>query len=521
MDLVWPNGVRMSSVDWRHISNSEVFAGAYGVAQTVARPGDRLGCAVAVRSSRGAERAKLRSLAAALRGRANRIYLADLSYRKRGAFPSTELLANQDFSNGGLTGWATDASFSASVSDQVARLERNTIGAAAAALYQTLAVTQYAPHVIRALAASGRGTFASLIAGMNGINSATLTPGTGLSSCSGVPLTTSAQTWIYDGAASGNTAGDFFCIPFVSMQRCALVDNAPNQFLQSNTFANAAWTKNNVTATDNAVNGPDYLGNMARLTETAVNSTHEIGQVLTFSSGAQDIFVGCVLTALTRSWGRLRLIENTGSTVASAYFNLASGATGTIATGANWSDVRTGSVNLGGGYYYCYLIAKKTNAATSVSAFIGAATADNTGAYLGVAATNAIGVWHGVCTPSSVAVRFNATPTTSTASTGTAATGLAIYVKGLPASTSDLALRGDMVQIDNQIKFFAGDLKSDAAGFGTLVLDSPFPRALVDNAPVIFGSPMTKFYLARDVEYPTAPGDLSDFVFEFEQDLAA
>jgi hypothetical protein len=519
MDFVWPNGVVQNSVDWRHISNTEVSEGMYGGIQTIERPGDRLSCVITVRNSKGDARAKLRALAAALRGRANRIYLSDFSYRKRGSFPSAELFGNQDFSS--LTGWTTDASFTASVSDQVARLERNTIGAAAAALYQTLTVTQYAPYVIRALALSGRGTFASLIAGMNGINSATLTPGTGLTSCAGVPLTTSAQAWVYDGAASGNTAGDFFCVPFVSMQRCGLVDNAPNQFLQSNTFGNAAWTKNNVTATDNAVNGPDYLGNMARLTETAVNSTHEIGQVLTFSSSAQDIFVGCVLTGLTRTWGRLRLIENTSSTVASAYFNLSTGAVGTTATGANWSDVRTGSVSLGGGYYYCYLIAKKTNAATSVSAFIGAATADNTGAYLGVAATNAIGVWHGVCTPSSVAVRFNATPTTSTVSTGTAATGSSIYVKGLPASTSGVSLRGDMVQVDNQIKFFATDLKTDAAGLGTLVLDSPFPRALVDNAPVIFGSPMAKFYLASDAEYPTQPGDLSDFEFEFRQDLNA
>jgi hypothetical protein len=520
--FVWPNGVRKNSCDWRLISNCEAFPAAYGGVQTVERPGDRHACVINLRNLFGAERSKVLALIAALRGSANRIYLADPSYRKRGSFPSSELLANSDFATNDVTGWTTDAGYSAAVSDQVARCERSTIGATASALSQTVTVTQYAPYAIRALALPGRGTFASLVAGLSGINNTTLTPGSGLAAAAGISSTTGMTAFVFDASTSGNLAGDHFFVPYLSLQRCALVDAAPNLLLQSNTFANASWTKNNVTATDNAINGPDFLGNMAKLTETAVNSTHEVVQNITVTSGAQEIFLGCVVINLLRSWARLRLIENTSATVASAYFNLVTGATGTTATGANWSNLRTGSVNLGGGYFYCWIIARKTNAATSVASCIGAATADNVGSYLGVAATDAIGVWHAVSAPSSQPIRYNGTPTTSTAaSSGTPSSSANLYLKGLPASTSGLALRADRIQVDKQLKSATADLKSDAAGLGMIVLDSPFARTLADNTPVFFGDPMAKFRLVNDVEYPNVPGGLSDFTLQFEQDLSA
>jgi hypothetical protein len=77
-----------------------------------------------------------------------------------------------------------------------------------------------------------------------------------------------------------------------------------------------------------------------------------------------------------------------------------------------------------------------------------------------------------------------------------------------------------MVEVDGQFKFVAAPLDLDAAGNGLLQLDSPFARPIAHGAPIIIHQPMAKFILMEDGEYPSRPGDFSDFSLEFVQDLA-
>lgn len=474
------------------------------------------------------ERARLENFLYACRGQANRFHIPDFSrLTLRGSFPGSELLTNGGFESG-TTGWTVGGAYSLSASDSVGRVMRLTIGASETALSQLITgLTQYAPYAVRALTITGRGTFSGLVVGYSGVTNGTLTPGSGIATAPAVAPSTSLTAHIFDSATSGNIAGDYFSVPYTSLARCLLVDNAPNLLTRSNTFSHADWTKTNVTAADNAANGPDYLGNMAVLTETAVNATHSVGQAVAVTSAVQDVFLGAVCVGLTRGFVRVRLVENTGVTTAAAYISLATGAVGTLTTGANWSNVRAGSVDLGGGYYYCWLIGRKTNAATSVSGFIGSATADGTDSYLGVAATQAIGVWRATLAPSGVPIGYHGTPTVATAnSAGTSQSGSALRVKGLPASTSGNLLIGDPFEVitsaGSEFKRTRAVLNSDAAGLGYLEFESPIRNAPADNAAVILYRPMMRAMLdSNSVRWTEKLHGFCDLEFTAIEDLAA
>jgi hypothetical protein len=198
------------------------------------------------------------------------------------------------------------------------------------------------------------------------------------------------------------------------------------------------------------------------------------------------------------------------------WVNLSTGALGTVQNGANWANARATVVNMGNGWYRVSLVARKTNAATSVVALIFSATADASAAYAGSAATVATLMWRASMTLSNVPAL--STQTTSAAVAASTPSGSALSVKGLPVSTAGLLLAGDWVEIDGQLKMVTASLDSDAAGLGYLQFSPPLARAIADSTPIIVHKPMGRFILSGDsAGWSNEPGPFSSASLELEE----
>lgn len=102
-----------------------------------------------------------------------------------------------------------------------------------------------------------------------------------------------------------------------------------NYLLYSETFANAAWTKTNITNTDNSLANPnDGAVTMAGGLETATNAEHAYQQAYTFTATAHTL--SFIIQPNGRTWYRLK--ANDGTTNFTAFFNLTgAGLVGTVA----------------------------------------------------------------------------------------------------------------------------------------------------------------------------------------------
>ena len=172
-------------------------------------------------------------------------------------------------------------------------------------------------------------------------------------------------------------------------------------------------------------------------------------------------------------------------------------------------------VNLGNGWYYCSMVVRKTNAATSITSAVYVQNADSGTGFAGNG-TSFIAAVDVSVSPSSSHARV--ATSTSAAIAAQSQNGLGIYVKGLPASTSGLLLAADWVEIDGQLKMVAASLDSDAAGLGYLQFSPPLRRAVADNTPIIVHKPMGRFMLAaNDSGWSNEPGVFSQATIELEE----
>jgi hypothetical protein len=461
-------------------------------------------------------------LLAQLRGRANRIWLSDVAHQRRGAFPGSELFANNTFSNG-TAGWSAFGPAALSVSDRVARMKA-TAGGAQIGMLQTATLTQYSPHVLRTMLIDGAQS-AGLSLGPF-LQDATLSFGIasasrGLISASGVPVGTSGNNFAVSvGSLSGFTAGMFLSVPWASLSRCALVDNGQNLLLQSDNFASASWgTKVNCSITSDAEIGPDGTTSVDFLVENGSTGQHFVQQSVTsLSSSVADYAISVIVCANGRSWLLLGATEATGATSLTEYFNLSTGAVGVNGnTGANWANRRSFITPLGGNFYMCTVVGRKTNAATQISPFVGGATADGTSSYAGTNGLAALRLWRGSFAQSSVPVRCMQTTTVAVAAPQT---GSALNVKGLPISTTGLGSRGDFVQViqptNSQLVRLTDSLDSDAAGLGYMQFEPALKQSPADNAAVIFHQPMGRFMLSSgSVGVELTPGVFGQASLDF------
>lgn len=469
------------------------------------------------------DRGVLLSFLRQCRGRVNTIYLTPMRYAPRGSFPATELLTNNTFENG-TTGWNAGAYNTLTVNDRVGRLTRTqnaSGGSDSLRNSSAMSVTQYAPYVFRAMLAQGPGTYSGFslrqgsTSGANDYGESSQSAEFGLKTLAAVPFGSSAYIDVVDYTTSGNKAGDYFAVPYTSLSRCALVDNADNGLLRSDEFDNASWTKTRCGATGNFLTAPDGTTTGDRLVEdSSASNTHYAVQPVTVSASAADYSFACALRAGTRDWASLTMEEATGGLAAYAFFNLSTGVVGTTLAQANWSNVRAFISPLGGGWYYCCVVARKTNAATTINSRVGLATGDNVFNYTGDGASY-VSVWRATFRASSVPTRLF--QSTGTLPGSQSQTGSALYIKGLPVSTNGLLLVGDLVEIGGELKQVKASLNSDAAGLGYLQFEPPLFRSPADNDPVIINNPMGKFILADNGKAANRLGRYADVDLAFEE----
>jgi hypothetical protein len=479
---------------------SSVFRGAFapGLAQRQSYGGLRLRLSRR-HTVRAEEKAQLLSILASTRGQYKALR-TKVHFALRGSFPSQELLTNNTFLSG-TTGWsATGGTAILSETDRVLRvtLAGSDLNPQA---NQSFTGVQYAPVCCRAFLINGLGSSLNPSCqlsdtGGSGIFANSLPIGDALATATIVPASTSLKTSIFGAVVTGIRAGEYFSTSFVSTARCALVDNGENLLLRSDELGNGSWSGlTGATITSNAETAPDGTTTADILREDGSVGFHFTNQLLAISSAAGDYSLAVAIKAKNRTWASLQLQEATGSTAVSAYFNLSSGAVGTTAVGANWSAMRTSVVALGNSWYELRITARKTNAATSVYAYIAAATSDGTNSWAG-GTTDSIAMWRATLSNSSVPSRLAQT-TSSALPDGTAQSGVGLYVKGLPVSTSGLLRSGDWLEINGELKQATAALNSDAAGLGYLQFEPPLVRSPSNDDPVIFAEPMGKFLVSN------------------------
>ncbi|HEU4602311.1 MAG TPA: hypothetical protein VFS24_10100 [Steroidobacteraceae bacterium] len=520
-DFFWPPDIVPSDVEWRLLDSTGVFSSPLsGTVRTVSRPGtNRWGVRMSFQNLKDSQRYRLMSLIALLRGQSNRIWIPDVSSVRRGSFPASELLSNNTFASG-TTGWSANSQANISVQDRILRLQVTAHGPSVPQFGASPepSFTPYAPHVFRVMLQQSSRANVSAGAFISDGSIARFTYSTthGLHIASIVPNVTTCDTAIvYDSTDNTSVARDYVLIPYTSLSRCALVDNAPNLLTRSDEIDHADWAKVGVTISANNTVAPDGSLTMDGLIEDTNNTAHMVTQNKTgLSSSVTDYSVYAEVTPGNRSFAFLQMDEG-GATTVTQYFNLTTGAVGSGSTGAGWSDRRAAIINMGDSRFFVMMAARKTTSATSVKGYIGAASADGTATYVGNGSGTAIAIRRCGLAPSATFTRGGQTVSSALPS-GTTQSGSALYLRGLPVSTNGVLEAGDMFQVGNEIKRATARLNTDAAGFGYLPFEPALRASLADMAPVIFHEPMGKFLLnTSDVVWPTRAGLFSDFSLDF------
>lgn len=497
-----------------------------GVMQSSALYGTRrwhLRMDFAVLSRKTGSLARFEALTAALRGRANRVWVSPAPAAKlRGSFPAAEMFVNNDFSQG-IASWGTDAQYSLSALDHGIRATRISVTAASTAIFQGVTRLAGIPYAIRMFIASGRWTAGQTVAladfNLGLLVSQSASQGMLEGAFTNVPVSTAIG--IDDGNSSNTQSGNYFDAKWSSFSQCAFVDNGINLSTFSDDPSNAAWVKTNLSV--GSVSGLDPIGNatpFSLLETSAASVEHAVNCAnITVLNTAQEYSMGCFVKGLNRSWCFLQLIENTGGTAVTQYFQLTgSGTIGTGGVGANWSNNKATVKSVGNGWYYCTVTGRKTNAATSITGLIGSATADATAVYAGSTSNPAMQIWRNTIAQSQVPVQ--PIQSGSVPQVSTPQIGFALNLKGLPVSTQGLLLEGDMVEClmpsNSQLLRTVSRLDSDASGLGTLIFENALRQSPADNAGVVVQQPMGRFVLAAStlgIEY--TPGVFGQASLEF------
>lgn len=449
---------------------------------------------------RGEEKAQLIAALKATRGRYN-VLRTRIHQKLRGSFPSAEAISNNTFSNG-TTGFSAASAASLSVNDRVLRSTIVAQGAAGNFFLRAanVAVTQYAPYVARIMVSGakfGTGTWHVGLrdASNNLLNSSSATSAPGLLSQSVVPFESTLTVDLRINSFAGVLAGDFANVSYVSLSRCALIDNGPNLLLQSDEF-DTTWTATRASVDDQSAGttAPDGTSTADSIIEDSSAATdHYVDQAVVISSAVGDYAFAVALKAGARTWARLLLTENVSGS-ASVYVNLSTGELGTVAGSGNWSNARAFVRSLGDGWYYVCLVARKISSSTNLNVRIYIAEGNGDVVFTGNGASN-IYAWRATLAQSSVPTRL--VQTTTAASSGTSQTGNALHVKGLPASEDGLLLPGDWFEINGELKQCTAALNSDAAGLGYLQFEPALFRSPSDNDPIIIKDPMGKFLVSN------------------------
>lgn len=181
------------------------------------------------------------------------------------------------------------------------------------------------------------------------------------------------------------TAFDVLPSQFAAGSRIAVRTSYTNWVMYSEQFDNGIWGDNAVTVVPNyAANPEDGLITADRVLETATTATHFINTTPAIAAGQTTLSI--IAAASGRSWVYVRLVNGTDGEFAAAYFNLSTGAIGTIVNGSAKMTA------LGNGYYRCSVTGTSTIINSSVRFYLSSNGSDALAGYAGDA-TKGIVLW--------------------------------------------------------------------------------------------------------------------------------
>lgn len=470
---------------------------------------------------RTSEEANFMSTILSLRGAQNTVRTC-VKRVLRGTLGGSELVTNGSFING-TAGWSVFNNSTHLVRDRISTFrvgEAQNGGFTSFGIVDTttpFTLNQYQAYVLRASVLKGRGDYTYTI------NFGNASAGTELGQASstdsalitagGISLDVLGYAAIYSVTVTGTSYNDYFLCNQISASRCALVDNGLNTLLNSADFTAGSWGLLNITVGAFGGAGYDLSFVADTMLETSTNGAHGLSQGFTATSAQQEFTFTVAVKASLRSFVRLSMLENTGSTTCQIDFNLSSVTAFSPVSGANWTATRGKIAPLGGGWYAVSLTSRKTNAATSMAAGITAGSNSTTFSYAGSAGSTALVIQDATLTMSSTPSRL--IRTTSTASTGTLQMGRSLYLKGLPPSTNGLALPGEYVEINKELKRITAPLDSDALGTGYLQFEPEIINAAAEGSPIIFFEPFGRF-LISNIQTRQRVGDI-ELSYDLEQ----
>ena len=539
-DQVLPLNPVPNEVVWRLLDNSGVNgAGPWGATQTIARPGNRWACRLTWNNLKNADRHKLMAFAASLAGRANRVWVMDVSTASRGSMSAPETFVNSEMAS--ISSWSATDTLSAK--NGVLRLTVSVAGNNND-IYQSSAtvVTQYLPCAVRSVVRRGRdlsGVTLGPYINETGVNYYTGITAAGYAAIWAVPASTTLQPYsVVQSETTGYTAGAYFEQTFASGARCLLVDNGANFFQYSDQVDNAYWTKSGMLSTTaNAATAPDNTATADVVVEnTTASIQHYITRTETRVNAPEEWHCFGSFKRVVGVRNVRLAVGSSGSDFAVCAFDLGAGTAGSTSVTGTATAARSFIVSKGNSWYECHIVVRL---AASTSIFIeydlvqGASTVSYTGD-----GSSSLAVWRIGSAQSGVPTRGGQTTSAGLAS-GALQSGSALHVKGGPASVTGALVEGDVVEIFtaatgaaitagvsggggtvSQFVRLTADLDFNAAGMGYLQFEPPIRTSPPNNYAVIVQKPMVKMMLNEDsVGWPTRPGLFSDFSLEFVEAL--
>jgi len=236
-DVILRPDIAIARATTRLLDSTGVSVNPYtGDTLTSSLGGDRFGCTLEFSPSGGGgssgqlDRALMSATLRRMRGKQRRIWVTDSGHRRRGGFPTGELLPNGSFVNG-TTGW-TSASGDVVIygSDRMLRMERPGAASGSVAVYSAaITVTAGAKYVARAFVTGGYGGVGFRVrlgttAGGNEIAESAVQSTDGMVSVVGTPAGTTCYFSLLDyNPGVIRTTGMFQVVHWASLSRCLTV----------------------------------------------------------------------------------------------------------------------------------------------------------------------------------------------------------------------------------------------------------------------------------------------------------
>lgn len=159
------------------------------------------------------------------------------------------------------------------------------------------------------------------------------------------------------------------------------------------------WVAGSITVSSNATTAPDGTITADSLVEDGTLNNHNIYQAVSCTTGIPYTF-SCYIKASSRSIGYLRL---GGAINKNAFFNLSTGAVGTVDSGL------TASITAVGNGWYRASVTYTPASTGNINWAVGSALVDGTTSYTGTNGTVAISVWGAQLEARSSAGTYNST----------------------------------------------------------------------------------------------------------------